>query len=148
MARPSLFSDKIATEICERLALGESLRQICSDDEMPSKSTVMRWLFEEDKKAFQDQYAKAREALMEHWAEEIIDIADDATNDYMDRKQKDGSIEQVLNSEWITRSRLRVDTRKWLMSKLAPKKYGEKLETTHLGDKAHPLVVSMSDSKL
>ena len=57
----------------------------------------------------------------EHWAEEIIEIADDSKNDFV---EKEGHT--ALNSENINRSRLRVDTRKWLMARLAPKKYGDK----------------------
>jgi hypothetical protein len=61
---------------------------------------------------------------MEVMSQEIIDIADESAND----TQFDDVGNPRQNSEWINRSRLRVDTRKWLMSKLAPKKYGEKQE--------------------
>jgi hypothetical protein len=93
----------------------------------------MRWLASHQE--FRDQYAGAREAQADYYAEEIIEISDDATNDWMERQRTDGSTEEVENKEVLARSRLRVDTRKWLMARMAPKKYGEKLDidqkTTH-----------------
>jgi hypothetical protein len=77
--------------------------------------------------AFTEQYTKARKDLLEYWAEEILDIADDGSNDWIKREKEEGRIETVVDSEHINRSRLRVDTRKWLLSKLDAKKYGDKL---------------------
>ena len=128
--RPSKFTPDIAEAICQRIAEGESLRSVCRGDDMPDKSTVLRWL--DDNEEFRDQYARAREAQADHFAEEIIEIADDATNDFMERKRKDGSLETALNAENIQRSRLRVDARKWLMARMAPKKYGSRI--VHEGD--------------
>lgn len=123
--RPSDYSAEIATLICTRLGLGESLREICRDDDMPSKSTVMRWLASNSE--FRDQYACAREVQADYYAEEIIEISDDGSNDWMERRRSDGSSEEVENKEVLARSRLRVDTRKWLMARMAPKKYGDKI---------------------
>lgn len=122
MGRPSDYSDAKALEICRRLSEGESLRSICRDETMPDKTTVLRWLsLHAD---FRTQYAHAREMQTEFWAEEILDIADDGSNDtYVDEKGNERVDHDVVN-----RSKLRVDTRKWLMSKLAPKKYGDKIE--------------------
>lgn len=90
--------------------------------------TFLLWVSEDTDLA--DRYARAREALIERMAEDILDIADDGTNDtYMD---EDGCA--VTNHDVIARSRLRVDARKWLLSKLAPKKYGDKVEVDHTGD--------------
>lgn len=72
--RPSIFSEELADEICERIADGESLRSICRDDEMPSKATVFRWLAE--KQDFQDQYTRAREAQADSLVDDMLDIAD------------------------------------------------------------------------
>jgi hypothetical protein len=90
----------------------------------------MRWA--RDNEVFREQYAKAREALLEHWAEEITEIADDGSNDWMERSEKKGGGYEA-NGEHIQRSRLRVDTRKWLLSKLAAKKYGDRVEQHHTG---------------
>lgn len=133
MARPSDYSPEIAETICTRLSLGESLRQVCADDGMPDKATVFRWLHRHAE--FRDQYARAREALSEHWAEEIIEIADDSRGDtFVD---DDGN--ERTNHEVVARSRLRVDSRKWLMSKLAPKKYGDKVTQEHVGEGGGPV---------
>lgn len=138
MGRPSSFTQEVADCICERIADGESLRQICRADDMPNKATVFRWLASNT--LFRNQYAHAREAQAETFADEINDIADDGTNDWMEKNDKDGkSLGYVLNGEAVQRSRLRVDTRKWLASKLYPKKYGDKIETTVQGADGGPV---------
>lgn len=108
--------------ICSRLALGESLRTICADEKMPDKSTVFAWL--QDDPVFQQAYAIARRFQAESFADDIIEIADDATGDWM-TIERNGESERVIDREHVDRSKLRVDARKWLASRLAPKKYGE-----------------------
>ena len=126
MGRPSEYEPVIADIICEHLADGISLREICRGEDMPNKSTVFRWLAAHAD--FRDQYARAREAQADALADELLDIADDGDNDWMERKGEDGqSLGWRGNGEAIQRSRLRVDTRKWIASKLKPKKYGDKL---------------------
>lgn len=119
--RPSSFSQAVADRICERLTHGESLRTICRDEDMPATSTVCKWL--NDRPAFSEQYARAREAQADALFDEILDIADETRHDWSVNER--GA--EVVNNEAIARSRLRVDARKWMASKLAPKKYGEKL---------------------
>lgn len=121
MARPSTFSQKLADVICERLIEGESLRRICLDDKMPNAGTVCRWLGENE--AFREQYALAREAQADTLADEILDIADDGSNDYMGDDEK-------YNGDAVQRSKLRVDARKWVAAKLKPKKYGDRIDVT------------------
>lgn len=122
MGRRTEFTQAIADTICDRLAEGQSLRAICATAKMPCQVTVFKWLSQQPE--FAKQYARARESQVEHYAEEILEIADDGRNDTYEKE--DGT--QATNQDVIARSRLRVDTRKWLMSKLAPKKYGDKLE--------------------
>jgi hypothetical protein len=120
MARPSLYCIEIADEICERISEGESLRAVCRDDRMPNKATVFRWLIAHQE--FSDQYACARDTQADVLADEIIDIADESMNDsFVD----ENGITRT-NQDAIARSRLRVDARKWVASKLKPKVYGEK----------------------
>jgi hypothetical protein len=127
MGRPSDYSEDLVDRICAQIAEGMSLRSICLADEMPDKATVFRWLRVHE--VFRDQYARAREAAADALVEEITDIADDGTNDWMELHDKDGTaIGWRENGEALGRSKLRVDARKWLASKLKPKKYGEKLE--------------------
>lgn len=78
---------------------------------------------------------------MERFAEEILEISDDGTNDWMKRKVGDEVID-VVDHEHIQRSKLRVDSRKWLMSKIAPKRYGEKVAVT--GADGGPIQVNIS----
>lgn len=152
MGRPSSYTDKIAAEICDRMANGQSLRRVCSDPIMPSKATVMNWLNDEARKSFLDQYVRARELLADFYAEDTIDIADEEVTMIKKSKHqpaKDGDegsdeeeIEVVFDPTAVARNRLRVDARKWYASKLAPKKYGDKLELA--GDPNSPLVVQIN----
>ena len=121
IGRPSGFTQKLADLICTRIADGESLRSICALPAMPSRTSVFKWLAE--KRSFADQYARAREAQADTLADEILEIADDSERDTIDTESGPRA-----NAEWIARSRLRVDARKWLASKMAPKKYGEKID--------------------
>ena len=136
--RPTIFSQELCDAICARIADGESLRSICRDDGMPSAGTVCRWLAEADKAAFREQYTRARDAQADALFDEILDISDDGRNDWMERHGKDNTGWQ-LNGEHIQRSRLRVDARKWAASKLAPKKYGEKIDLNHGGQPDNPV---------
>jgi hypothetical protein len=98
---------------------------------------VHRWLAStsEEYDAFRQQYAHAREVQAETIFDDILDIADDARNDWMERRNgEDEESSWTLNGEHIQRSRLRIDARKWMASKLAPKKYGDKLELEHGGE--------------
>jgi len=123
MGRPTDFTPKLADIICELIGGGLSLRAICQDGTMPGQTTVYRWLADPARAEFREQYARAREAQAEHYAEEILEISDETRGDV---EIVDGKIKHVPDN--VQRSRLRVDTRKWLMAKLLPKKYGDKLE--------------------
>jgi len=132
---PSIFTPALFTVICDRIANGESLRAVCRDPEMPAKSTVMRWLRE--KPELRDQYAIARDDLLDHWAEDLIEISDDGTLDTMPGTDKHGNEVMVANHANVQRDRLRIDARKWLMSRLGPKKYGDHVEVEHSGEVGH-----------
>jgi hypothetical protein len=134
LGRPSGYGAQIAEHICGEIAAGKSMRQICRAQAMPDIATVFRWLARHAE--FRDQYARAREAQADYMAEEILEIADDATNDWT--KREDGSA--TINAEVVQRSRLRVDARKWLMAKLQPKKYGDKITQEMTGVNGMPLV--------
>lgn len=131
--RPSRYTNKLADKICKMIAEGQSVRSICAKKDMISMQTFFRWLRENKK--FREQYARACEERSYMHAEEIIEIADDATNDYMEQHDESDELTGYkLNGENIQRSRLRIDTRKWLMSKLNPKVYGDKLDMTTNGN--------------
>jgi hypothetical protein len=104
--RPTIYTQAIADEICERLAHGETLRKMVLDEHMPPAGTIYRWL--DSNESFRDQYAQARVRQADYYAEMIIDESFGA---------HDASI-----------GRLRMDALKWASSKIAPKKYGDKIE--------------------
>lgn len=129
VGRPSDYTDELADAICERLATSSrGLEWLCNNtDEFPAGGTVWRWIAENE--AFREKYTRAKERQAEFLADEILDISDDAFNDY--RRTEDGR--ELPDHEHISRSKLRIDSRKWLMSKLLPKKYGDKLDLEHSG---------------
>lgn len=143
MARPTIYTKELGEKICQRIVEGESVREIVKDDEMPAASTIFLWLLQEDKKEFLEQYEKARNIQAELMFEEILDIADNGENDWIMRQGKDEEEWWQQNGEAIQRSRLRVDTRKWYLSKVLPKKFGEKMDVTSDG-KPIPLLGSQS----
>lgn len=128
--RPTSYTEETADKICDGLADARSLRSICSDPDMPSQSMVFRWLADERYASFRERYARAREAQADAIFDEMLDIADDGSNDWMERRREDGSVDEVVNHEHISRSKLRVDARKWMAGKLRPKVYGDKLDLT------------------
>lgn len=124
--RPTKYTQDLTDRICAELAQGYSLRTVCRSDDMPSVATVFNWL--RTYPEFLEQYTRAKEESADAMADEVLDIADDAENDWMVVNRKDGSEAWQLNGEHVQRSRLRIETRKWLMAKMKPKKYGEKLD--------------------
>lgn len=126
--RPPKFTQGLADTICARMADGMTVREICRQEDIPVTETAVRLWHVNDYKGFSSQYTKAREAQAVRWADEILEICDDGSNDWVERKNKDGSTYTQFDSEHYQRSRLRVDTRKWMLSKMLPKVYGDKLE--------------------
>jgi hypothetical protein len=120
--RPTIFNKKLAKKICELRAKGNSLRKICKPEDMPNRYTVRLWLLDSKKIGFFDQYARACEVDADNIFDELIELAD---------KCKDPAHAQVL--------RLRIDTRKWVLSKRLPKKYGDKLRKEVSGPDGGPI---------
>ncbi len=139
MAQVREYSEEQITsltdKICELITDGMSVNKICQMPSMPSRETFYSWLRENKLGSF-DKYARAKDIQAELYAEQTIEIADDASNDYI----IDDEGNERLNTEHIQRARLRVDTRKWYASKLAPKKFGER--TTLAGDVDAPLQIT------
>ena len=150
--RPTIFTWEIADKICEEIATSsKSLKSICSVEGMPAVRTVLSWLSKGNKddaepflKDFVHQYARAREEQADFLAEEILEIADDGSNDLMTIVKGDASYEQE-NKEVTNRSKLRVEARKWIASKLKPKKYGDKLDLG--GEVQQTIVVKFQDDE-
>ena len=115
-----VYTDDLGVHICERMAAGELLVNICQEPNMPSVVQVHGWLTDPDLTLFYRSYVEARKIQAAVYAEQTLDIADDARNDFMEKKLRDGSITEVLNGENIARSRLRIDTRKWFAACMSP----------------------------
>lgn len=118
-----------------------SLREVCRDEAMPAESTVRKWALE-DREGFHAQYTRAREIGYLGMADELPEIADDGSNDWMERNDPDNPGWDA-NGEHLQRSRLRVDTRKWILSKMLPKVYGEKVTQEIQGPDGGPIPVQM-----
>lgn len=143
--RPTMYTPELADQICEQLASGDSMRTVSKGKAMPAMTTMFRWLRENPE--FRKQYEKAKEEAADAFAEEILDIADDGSNDWMIRHGKDDQESWQLNGEHVQRSRLRIDSRKWIASKLKPKKYGDKIDMTTNGkDLPTPILGGLSVS--
>jgi hypothetical protein len=132
LGRPSLFTQDLADVICNRLEQGQSLREIGRDPKMPCDFTVRRWLMDGKHEAFCAQYAQARELQADRMFEEMLEISDDGTNDWMTRNRRGLEVIEVDNDH-INRSKLRVDTRKWILARMSPKKYQERTAVEHSG---------------
>lgn len=137
VGRPSLYSQELADRVCQRIIEGYSMRTVCKPDDMPAAATLFRWFREHPE--FREQYARATEERTEAMSEDILDIADDGSNDLM-TIQKGNQSYEIENKEVTNRSKLRVDTRKWLMSKMKPKKYGDKVDVTSEGKSIQPVI--------
>src|SRR5690606_7118649 len=117
---------------------GESLRSVLQRHSMPSNETFYKWLEADENKS--KQYARACEERADFIFEEIMEIADENALDIsMDDEGK-----YTINGEVVQRSRLKVDARKWMLSKMNPKKYGEK-NTTILEGGDKPIEISFED---
>lgn len=125
-------------EVCRRMEAGEALRAICRSEGMPDPSTIIKWSALSADNA--QQYAQAREHQAHALAEQLIEIADDGSNDWMETNDPENPGYRA-NGEHIQRSRLRYDARKWLTSKILPKVYGDKIDLTHAGDPNRPISV-------
>lgn len=136
--RPSVYSEEVANEICARLATGESLRAICRSEGMPAESTVRGWVIDNNN-GFSAQYARARDLGLDCMADELLEIAD-TPQIGVKTKRADGKTE-VTEGDMIEHRRLQVDSRKWFLSKLAPKRYGDKVTQEISGPDGGPVVL-------
>lgn len=131
----TVYTEAIAAEICERLAAGESLFSICRDAHMPAENRVREWALEDraDKSGtgagFAARYARARSMGYERLAEEAIRIADEPC-----------LFNGVPDNALVQKQKLQVDARKWFLSKLLPKQFGDKITQELVGSSNQPLL--------
>lgn len=126
--------DKVMDYVCGEIANSSySLELILSSapEDMPVRRAVVGWIMEDDE--IELKYTRAKEQQADYMAEEIIEISDDATNDYTAKQAKDGGEYVDFDHEHVNRSKLRCENRKWYAGKLRPKRYGDKVINTHQG---------------
>lgn len=123
--RPSDYLVEVADDICSLLAKGESLNSICKKEGFPSRNTVYRWLRENTE--FRDNYARATDDRADSIFEEMLDISDNVIPD---------------NAE-IAKARLKIDTRKWVLSRMNPKKFSDKQSVEHTGRDGSDLTITV-----
>jgi len=134
MARPTDYSQEIASEICSHLVCGGSIASYCRQEDKPTVKTIYNWLSTHDE--FLQLYTRAREDQADTLADEMLDISDDSKDDtWVD---KDGN--ERTDTEVVARSKLRIETRKWIASKLKPKKYGDKIEHSGTGESGEHII--------
>lgn len=127
IGRPTDYTPEIANRVCDALLTGRTLRDVCRDADMPAESTVRTWV-QANRDGFAARYRRAREVGYHAMADEMLEIADDARGDFVPRKTRSGDGDMTVDHEHISRARLRVETRRWLMAKALPKVFGEKLD--------------------
>ncbi len=145
--RPTIYNAKLASDLCKRLAVGESLVEICREDKMPGYSTVMEWLAksyqsDDPRNDFPEMYARAREAQAETYADQMVVLADDDSRDVL--YDLDGHPVSANNVR-IQRNKLQVDTRKWIVSKLL-RRYSDRV-APEIDEKADPIEVEVLDPR-
>lgn len=138
MPRQTDYTEEIGVKICTRLASGEPLVKICSDEDMPHVATVYRWLSANYE--FQRLYEQARLDQADTLASEILEIADEPPEVLLESaKDETDKVIARVDSAAVHHQRLRVEARKWVASKLKPKKYGEHQQIEHTGPDGAPL---------
>lgn len=147
----SKFTQGIADRICAQLATGKSLRAICRDEreldeDFPHESTVRLWVVD-DVCGFAAQYTRARDVGLDAMADEVIEIADTTQEGVKTKITEEG--EETTHADMIEHRKLRFDARRWYLSKLAPKRYGDRLHQELTGkDGAALNALTVSDEQL
>ena len=163
IGRPREYDRELVSDhILSEMAKGRSLLNICTTDEgVPSGSTFLQWVEENDPPGLSDRYAHARELGYRIMGDEILELSNkkgewvpiqDLDVDGRPLLDENGQpiLKQVfmpLNSDVIAHTRLQIDTRKWLLSKMLPKVYGDKVTNEHTGKDGGPIQMAAVDFK-
>jgi hypothetical protein len=131
VGRPSTITKEVEEKICEVIATSDKgvdkLAEIYAW--FPRHKELNNHLNKPENKEFATKYARAREDRADYLAQQILEISDNASNDIIE-----GEFGQIANGAAVQRARLMVDSRKWIASKLAPKKYGDKIQNEISGE--------------
>ena len=128
-----MYDQDTANQVCEMLQGGKSLRASCVDLDL-NPSTILLWA--KSHPEFNEQYTRAREIGYGLLADEIVSIADTPLIGVETKIKQDGSRE-TTEGDMLGHRKLQIDTRKWMLSKMLPKVYGDKLELS--GDANNPI---------
>jgi hypothetical protein len=141
--RPSGYNENIAARILAEIATRNvGLKTICDDNkDFPSPSTVYLWLMQHEE--FRDKYARAKEDQTQVLEDEMLILADNTKLGEIVTIKGDGT-EEIKRSDMIEHRKLQIETRKWLMGKLKPKKYGDKIQQEVTGKDGGPLQIISS----
>jgi hypothetical protein len=131
--RPTIFTETLATKICQRIADGESIRGICSAAEMPGTTTVFRWIASGKCEGFREQYEASVQIRLETLGDALIELADAPIE-----RNAAGAIDSAA----VQMRRLQIETRRWILSKLLPRKYGDRMGLDHQGEGFNLTVVT------
>lgn len=136
----TIFTPELCSKICDFVIEGYTMRQIAAMDGMPTKASIFRAMSRNED--FAAAYAEARDLQTMMWEDDLTDIADNSNNDWVEKERANGSTEIALNHEAMQRSKLRIETRKWLMACRKPQKYGTKVSQEISGPDGGPVSVS------
>lgn len=139
MTGQSIYTEAIAEEICDRISNGETLTRICKDGHMPTRHAVMSWV-RKDYEGFRNRYNEARDLQIEYWADMMIEVALDDSQDYKKIRDKKGKLQTVFDHQHVQRATLIINTYKWNLTKLKPEKYGERMSAELTGKDGQPLM--------
>jgi len=150
MGQHPSYTLEMGIRVCEAISESQmGIKKLClENDWMPSATTIKKWVREDakenetDKEGFATLYARAKDEQADSLVEEMLDIADDKTKDTVSTEFGESG-----NAVAVARARLQIDTRKFIAAKLKPKKYGDKLDLTSLGEKINqvPVILTKQD---
>jgi len=125
--------------VCERIAGGESVRQICEGSDMPDRRQINRWIWADP--ALRAQYLDACRARTYFYNEEIIEIADECRKGIKTvvKETANGTFTETTEIDLVERARLQIDTRKWVMARMNRVDFGEKVTQEHVGKDGGPI---------
>jgi hypothetical protein len=144
--RPTVYTAMIADCILDELSDGRSLAAVCGDPGMPAPSMVRLWVAE-NREGFAPRYQLAREVGCYSLADQMLDIADDSSGDWIMRRKRDGTTKYVVNHQNIRRCRLRIKARSWLLSRMLPTIRGGRPELHARHETGGDLAALMEESE-
>lgn len=132
----------VADRLFEGIMSGRSVRSICDDEGMPSKTSVMRWLAADEE--FAARYAAAKAIQAELLADEMIAIADTPEEGTKTIQKATGT--EITTGDMVEHRKLRISTRQWMLARLLPKKYGDRIQQEITGRDGGPVVIAGAPS--